>query len=189
MSLTPEQEIEILDNTIMTWGRYQGQQMKDIPSSYLLWFDQQDWSNERGFTKQYVAKRRDFLLDKYQRETGKIFRPSRVVTPLVAEQPINNPVAVTPAIGNNGILTINGEDFVARNVELTVNGFPSNIIRGADFGNSNDVTTFSQIFMDEMIRETILIEREQLASKPKKKRIKKQRLNDILVADERAIEI
>lgn len=47
------------DDSIMPWGKHQGQEMQDVPASYLLWL----YDNEKcsGEVKAYIEDNLDVL--------------------------------------------------------------------------------------------------------------------------------
>jgi hypothetical protein len=113
--MTPEEINEIEDNAIMKWGSHAGKSIKDVPASYLLWFNEQPWSNNYEGTKRYIAKRSTQLLIRYRQETGKTFRPRTIVPPLVVEQPVDSITAgFTYSAPNTPIFRINPEARTAR---------------------------------------------------------------------------
>jgi uncharacterized protein (DUF3820 family) len=38
--------IELSDDSVMTFGKYRGQRLGDVPDHYLRWFLNQDWCDE-----------------------------------------------------------------------------------------------------------------------------------------------
>lgn len=85
--MTPQELEEIEHNQIISWGKYKGRSFKDVPASYLLWFNEQDFSNDYAGTKAYVIKYTTLLLIRYKRETGYSYKPKRIVQPLVPPPP------------------------------------------------------------------------------------------------------
>jgi len=47
------------DNSPMPYGKYKGDQMQNVPASYLLWAYDQDWC--RGNVKEYIKENLEVL--------------------------------------------------------------------------------------------------------------------------------
>jgi hypothetical protein len=54
------------DKSIMPFGKHAGKKLEQVPASYLLWFDEQDWSHKYPKLEAYVAKHRELLEDQVQ---------------------------------------------------------------------------------------------------------------------------
>lgn len=42
------------DSDLMTWGKYKGEKLGNVPASYLLWFFEQPWAKEHKELFAYV---------------------------------------------------------------------------------------------------------------------------------------
>lgn len=56
----------LTDKSLMPFGKYKGKTLEQVPASYLLWFDEQEWSWKHPKLEAYVSKNRDLLEDQVE---------------------------------------------------------------------------------------------------------------------------
>jgi uncharacterized protein (DUF3820 family) len=64
-----KQMTEYKDNTVLTWGKYKGQMLENVPADYLLWL----YENKKGDPDlwMYIKANMDALLKEQQSKTIK----------------------------------------------------------------------------------------------------------------------
>jgi len=52
---------KLTDDDPMTFGQHKGTPMKNVPASYLMWLERQDWISKYPNVKQYIDENWDAI--------------------------------------------------------------------------------------------------------------------------------